>query len=416
MSRESIPSLPKVTAPATQSHGDREDSISIWQPAIADLATALRTSFARLSPTRASLLHDQIREVLRPESAQRLVCVAAASGTPVLDQSVIAIALLTPGSDAASVLHIDWVNPGGFTRSTRWTVGQNPRAASPAVSAAHAAAIWLELESIFLRSEVRFVQWATDPVRSHASRPRSMSDSGATANASTRTLSSTPFRWPESLNFTPLGTFEYLFLDRDSAGRWNSHRSPDGSGSGMHHGHRRVIFRPLDPSGPHPTASFEQLVERTYVDSLDCPALAEFRTSAEILQSYRDADGFAADLWYRVEAIGDAGDDPVVIGCVILARHRDPSTRDPSRVNPACVIELVYMGIVPEHRGRQGGQSVMAMVTEVCQQEGAERLILAVDETNIPAILAYRHFGMVPLLREMVWGRSVGAAENRIGP
>lgn len=183
----------------------------------------------------------------------------------------------------------------------------------------------------------------------------------------------------------------------------------------MHHRHRRVIFRPLDPSGPHPTSSFERLVERTYVDSLDCPSLAEFRTAAEILQSYRDADGFAADLWYRVEAIGDAGGDPVVIGCVILARHPAPSTRDPSRVNPACVMELVYMGIVPEHRGRHDGQSVMERVTEVCQQEGAERLILAVDEANAPAIAAYRRFGMLPLFRETVWGRSVGAAGENLG-
>jgi ribosomal protein S18 acetylase RimI-like enzyme len=103
-----------------------------------------------------------------------------------------------------------------------------------------------------------------------------------------------------------------------------------------------------------------------------------------------------------------------VIGCIILARHPAPSTRNPARVNPACVVELVYMGIVPEHRGRDYGQAVMAVVTEVCQQQGAERLILAVDETNAPAIAAYRRFDMLHMFRETVWGRSVGAAENHI--
>tara|TARA_A100001391_G_scaffold158497_1_gene116940 strand:+ start:418 stop:1050 length:633 start_codon:yes stop_codon:yes gene_type:complete len=208
------------------------------------------------------------------------------------------------------------------------------------------------------------------------------------------------------MGFTQLGTLQYLSLNADATGLW-PHRGRQGTNenSGARE-QQNVIAIPLDATDATQMTAFEDLVERTYVDSLDCPPLVQFRTAQDIVRNYRSVETYSPDLWYTVAEVCQAGDEPSTIGCVILARHPAPSASQPAQINPACVIELVYMGIIPEYRGRDYGKAIIRMITKVCQQHGTERLILAVDQANPPALAIYRRSGMLPLFRETVWGRS----------
>lgn len=391
MRRESIPSTSSnLTDSAAGNHGAQTDAMSVWELDLDELATVLPLALRRISPTRASLLTDQIQELLRSEARTHLMCVAAAAGPSILAESVIAIALVTPGSDTATILHVDWAQASGSDMRTGSTVGQNAAVLKRTCPEPHAVAIWRKLTTIFAAADVRFVQWATDPAASQS--PGSQS---AAAN------------WPEVMNFSSIGTLKYLYRDADAAGKWHTRDLLENDGKAADRAYPQLQLRPCDPRDEMRIAAFEQVVERTYVDSLDCPPLAQFRAPHEIIEGYSAAAAFAPDLWYCVETNGHAGEKPSTIGCIILARHPGPVARAPDQINPAYVIELVYMGIVPEYRGKNYAQSMMTLVTDICEQQGAERLILAVDEANAPALAVYRRSGMLQLFRETVWGRSV---------
>ncbi len=78
------------------------------------------------------------------------------------------------------------------------------------------------------------------------------------------------------------------------------------------------------------------VVEKTYVGSLDCPEVTGLRSAYETLQGYRQNTQWRPDLWFLV---GAAQED---IGCLLLLGDR-PQDGCP---------ELVYMGLIPEYRGR----------------------------------------------------------------
>ncbi|WP_186774788.1 GNAT family N-acetyltransferase [Allorhodopirellula solitaria] len=415
MTRESISSSPSsLSAAAAEIHDELDDSVQVWELAVEEIARVLPQTFSRLSPARASMLTDQIREILPAGSPQRLVCVAGAVGPPRLAESVVAMAVLTPGCDTANILHLDWAFPGLASERTRSTVGHESSAGVPGcVSNAHAAAIWRRLAAIFRRSGVCFVQWTTDPIA------KSPPDGDAAGEPQ---ACPEPFpkaaHGPAAMQFTPIGTLEYLSLDRDREGRWRV-SVPAGEAakqSGPQQSSPRrcppVRLTPLGSGDAMAASDWEQLVARTYLQSLDCPPLTRFRTAGEILASYRQAASYAPDLWYRVEALDESLEAPVTIGCVLLARHPGRSAGASAPIDRACVLELVYMGIVPEHRGRDYGQALLGAIVEICQQQQAERLVLAVDQDNDPAMAAYRRLGMLRLFRETVWARAVEDAEN----
>ncbi|MFG0255955.1 MAG: GNAT family N-acetyltransferase, partial [Rhodopirellula sp. JB053] len=143
---------------------------------------------------------------------------------------------------------------------------------------------------------------------------------------------------------------------------------------------------------------------------LDCPPLENFRTVQEIIAGYRTAAAFAPDLWFIArESLDEESSiqEPANVGCLILARHASSHCESDEEYNPSAVIELVYMGITPQYRGRGYGEALLRKLIDICQQHSAERLILAVDRDNHPALAAYKSIGMQPLFRETVWGHKV---------
>jgi GNAT superfamily N-acetyltransferase len=131
-----------------------------------------------------------------------------------------------------------------------------------------------------------------------------------------------------------------------------------------------------------------KLLEHTYVDTLDCPALDGIRSMPDVLEGYRSQGRYAPGDWYFVE---EQGAD---VGTLLLTEH-------PGHGN----WELVYMGVIPEARGRRLSDRIVNFALEVASRRGAERLVLAVDEANTPALRAYERAGFVVWDRRIVYAR-----------
>jgi len=122
---------------------------------------------------------------------------------------------------------------------------------------------------------------------------------------------------------------------------------------------------------------FCRAILRSYIQSLDCPALAGLRDIEDIVAGHRSSGEFDPQYWH---VLLDA-EEP--IGVVLL-------TRVP-RVEMA---ELVYLGVVPEARGRGIGDVMMKQALWGVSQMGLQRLTVAVDARNAPALKLYFRHGL----------------------
>ncbi len=210
--------------------------------------------------------------------------------------------------------------------------------------------------------------------------------------------------WPELLGFQSLATLCYMRCDLKEASGGGQVRHPQDCLQMVPVSHA-MTERPR----------FESLVERTYVHTLDCPLLSQFQTTAATLDGYRASPVFSPDLWFEAELV-----PATTVGCLVLARHgkrylddRESSACETAsesvQVAASCrVLEVVYMGVVPEHRGRGFGAQLVRHTIELAREAGCESVILAVDSKNSPARASYEAAGFVPVLLEEVWGRSCG--------
>lgn len=169
----------------------------------------------------------------------------------------------------------------------------------------------------------------------------------------------------------------------------------------------RTLQRPLDrplrrttdrcdrtvPFEPAVEERFRLVIERTYQDSLDCPAFDGVRTAAEALNSYRFAGDFTPQRWRLVER---AGDDVAV---VIVNDHFDERSR-----------EIVYLGVVPEARGAGLARCLVEDVIAEAMIEDCDSVLTAVDVANDRALGLYARMGFVPLhdRQIFVWQSNTG--------
>jgi GNAT superfamily N-acetyltransferase len=123
---------------------------------------------------------------------------------------------------------------------------------------------------------------------------------------------------------------------------------------------------------------FAQTVLASYRQSLDCPALNGLRHIDDVLDGHKASGVFDPKHWFvLLEA-----DRPV--GVLLLAS----SGREQG------LMELVYLGLPPEARGRKLGELLVRQAMAVVASEGHQRLSLAVDAKNIPALKLYYRHGM----------------------
>lgn len=147
---------------------------------------------------------------------------------------------------------------------------------------------------------------------------------------------------------------------------------------------------------PQAESRLAHLLQRTYVDTRDCPWLDRLRTPTDVLAGYRAVGRFDPALWQIAQ---DGGED---VGCVLVNVHPD--------VQHA---ELIYLGLVPEARGRGWGRELVDCARRLAWQAGCRRMVLAVDDANEPAKRLYARCGMVEFARRELWVHTVSRREEK---
>ncbi|MGD0899924.1 MAG: GNAT family N-acetyltransferase [Thermoguttaceae bacterium] len=131
------------------------------------------------------------------------------------------------------------------------------------------------------------------------------------------------------------------------------------------------------------------IVEATYAETLDCPALDGIRNVEDVLAGYRLTGVFDPRRWLIVRRKG------MDVGCLILADFPVQDTW-----------ELVYMGVVREARGRGWGRQIARRAQWMAGLSGRLRLVLAVDARNTPALKMYAAAGFQEWDQRSVYGKA----------
>jgi ribosomal protein S18 acetylase RimI-like enzyme len=126
----------------------------------------------------------------------------------------------------------------------------------------------------------------------------------------------------------------------------------------------------------HMRAEMLRVLEGSYEDTLDCPGLRGQRKTEDILEGHRSAELLDAMLWNLLYIDGRAS------GVALLNPSSDRNT-----------IELVYLGLIKEARGRGLGAQLLRFALNLLANRRERTIHLAVDEANGPAIALYRREG-----------------------
>ena len=135
---------------------------------------------------------------------------------------------------------------------------------------------------------------------------------------------------------------------------------------------------------------FVNLVQETYVDSQDCPAIEAMRSARDTLLAYKAAPSFTPELW-RV-----AWDDTKPVGCILCLPFEDSG-----------ILEITYMALHPGVRRRGWGKTLIAEASRVASERKLQTLTLGVDQQNLPAGRLYRGIGFEKVYEEAIWGRNI---------
>jgi mycothiol synthase len=140
---------------------------------------------------------------------------------------------------------------------------------------------------------------------------------------------------------------------------------------------------PLPPSlrlenySPQNHALFVQTIARSYEQSLDCPGLSGLRDMEDVMLGHKGAGEFDPALWFLLSE----NDEPRGVLLMAIATHAD-------------ALELVYLGLAPEARGRGFGEMLMKLALLSVVRQSRAQITLAVDSRNAPAMKLYFRHGM----------------------
>lgn len=143
-----------------------------------------------------------------------------------------------------------------------------------------------------------------------------------------------------------------------------------------------LTYEPFDETQ---AVRMKRLIESTYADSADCPAVEGMRKIDDVIEGYRAAGQFDPTRWFFVRR------DDRDLGCLLLTDHPASSQ-----------FELVYMGLVVEARGRGLGVEMTKYAKAVAAAARRERIFVAVDTSNTPAIQTYTRSGFALLQQQQV--------------
>jgi GNAT superfamily N-acetyltransferase len=352
---------------------------------LTQLEALLPRLLQNVSLSRAQIAIDQLRGTIGSNGQQRILLITASpQGSPESPlAAVIAIQQPEPDNRTATILHAAATVPVDREQQTNLITAMKPI-----------------LRSQLSERGITFLQWATD----------TGPNEGVTD-------------WCEGFGFQPMATLDYLSgevpsIHKDPASEKGKAKvlRPDPENS--------LQFIPVNltakavgtdgnSEGNSEYKSFVTLVNSTYSETLDCPALAEHRTAQETLNGYRTAAAFDPTSWFRVvhsegSVRSECAGMQTTVGCVILGYHPPP----PDQRETPGVVEIVYMGIVPSARGIGLGKDLVEHAFAVARNHSADRLILAVDQKNKPARRIYEAAGLSPMLSEMVWVKSLSESKS----
>jgi ribosomal protein S18 acetylase RimI-like enzyme len=130
------------------------------------------------------------------------------------------------------------------------------------------------------------------------------------------------------------------------------------------------------------------LIERSYEGTLDCTALNGVRDVDDVVNGYQATGVYRQENWMIVRHNG--GD----VGILLLTDH--PKARH---------WELMYMGLVPEARSHGWGRQITRHAQWMAGRAKIDRIVVAVDSTNTPAMRTYARTGFEPWDRRSVYVR-----------
>ena len=138
---------------------------------------------------------------------------------------------------------------------------------------------------------------------------------------------------------------------------------------------------------------FAALVEATYEGTLDCPAVNGLRSIEDVLLGYRATGTYDPRAWLFVRSRGEN------IGCLIVTDYPHLGTR-----------ELIYMGLVPAARRQGHGGAIVRHALWQAATARRQRLVLAVDAANTPALRMYAAAGFQAWDKKSVFMRAMSAS------
>ncbi|HBV63074.1 MAG TPA: hypothetical protein DEF45_08650 [Rhodopirellula sp.] len=413
-------------------------SLQIQRASLEHLQTVLPRLLSRLSIGRAQIALEHLRSNLQnrphdeilfylareqdasvsletdPTDTSASIAALIAIQQPSIDEAV--------SSDVATIVHADFLidhashlatlpeNSAQLRESA--AIGSVPDEHRPMPSADLVQVI-LQMRNHIDRDlsdlGIRFVQWATD---------------------ATDQIEVSAQQWHDGLGFQKIATLDYLTGNVNSTCEADPITSAALCKAEDHEPQAAIELRPVALDHEGSRRAFAKLVEATYSGTLDCPRLADYRTTSETLRGYQTTASFAPELWFEV--VDGSSSDNKPVGCMILAKHEESrdntqsgdtgretaqagkshteeteSSRKPAARSTGPVIEIVYMGLLPETRGQGFGRRLVAQAAKLASDFGGTRFILGVDRKNRPARDIYNAQGMTRLLSETVWAKRV---------
>lgn len=141
-------------------------------------------------------------------------------------------------------------------------------------------------------------------------------------------------------------------------------------------------------------AELAALIDETYIGTQDCPSMNGLRDSLDVVAGYQHVGEFRPDRWLILESTAP-GSLNQLAGCLLLARHSAHHT-----------MELIYVGVTPGFRQRGLGRNLTQHAQRLAAQDGCQRLVLAVDAANQPAIALYAAAGFWAWDERAIWMKS----------
>ncbi|MHC4995158.1 MAG: GNAT family N-acetyltransferase [Planctomycetota bacterium] len=122
--------------------------------------------------------------------------------------------------------------------------------------------------------------------------------------------------------------------------------------------------------------AFKHVLNLSYEQTLDCPGLKGLRRTEDVLKGHMAAGEFDPHLWTLLTV------DEQPAGVLLL-----------NPIGAIDSIELVYLGLSLEHRGKRLANLLMEHTLHQCAARPESQITLAMDDRNKPAQALYQRFG-----------------------